>query len=163
MAEALTHRKQRPLEYIGIGGLVIVALILGIGRLKKGEKEDEVFSRKEFNKKWEEVEILEAKLPKDEKGITYDAEEARLPFKSPFDEEKKEEIEENVVLPEMSFQGMIWKSRRPQAIINNKVYDINDIIDIGTEEGKSEVKVKDISKDGIHLKYKGKEFIVRPK
>ena len=63
----------------------------------------------------------------------------------------------------MKFQGMIWKSFRPQAIINNKVYDVNDVVDIDTGEGGGEVKVIGIKEDGIHLKYKGKEFIARPK
>ena len=84
-----------------------------------------------------------------------------MPFKSPFDEiavgDKSQE--ENILLPEMQFQGMIWRSSRPQAIINNKVYDIKDVITV-TEE---KIEVKDIDKDGIHLIYKGKEFIVRPK
>ncbi|MEK7867918.1 MAG: hypothetical protein AAB157_00915, partial [Candidatus Omnitrophota bacterium] len=71
--------------------------------------------------------------------------------------------EENVVLPEMTFQGMVWKSSRPQAIINSKVYDIKDVINVGAEGLGEEIKIKDITKDGIHLIYKNKEFIVRPK
>lgn len=163
MAEAASLKKNRPLEYVIIGGLMILALILGIGRFKKSGTEDEVFSRKEFNQKWGEIEILETRLPKEESAIIYDAEELQIPFKGPFDEMEREEMGENIVLPEMSFQGMVWKSHRPQAIIDNKVYDINDIIKIGSGEMEQEIKVKDITKDGIHLQYRGKEFIVRPK
>jgi len=160
-----SSKKQHTIEYIAIGALVIVALIIGIARFKKGNIDDEVFSRKEFNEKWKEVEILEANVPENEKEIAYTIEDDRFPFKSPFDEiaEKKPEEEENVVLPEMQFQGMVWKSSRPQAIINNKVYDIKDVIDVGTGGLGGEIKIKDIAKDGIHLIYKNKEFIVRPK
>jgi hypothetical protein len=70
---------------------------------------------------------------------------------------------EIVVLPDMKFQGMVWKSQRPQAIINNKVYDIKDIIKLDEAGVLGEIKVNDIDKDGIHLMYKGREFIVRPK
>ncbi|MCX5693205.1 MAG: hypothetical protein NTX47_05950 [Candidatus Omnitrophica bacterium] len=159
MAEA-TPKKQHTIEYIAIGALVAAALIIGIARFKKGDTDDEVFSRKEFNKKWKEVEILEANVPNKENEISYTIGDANLPFKSPFDEvvENKESGEE-FLLPEMQFQGMIWKSSRPQAIINNKVYDIKDVITV--VEG--EIEVKDINKDGIHLIYKNKEFIVRPK
>ncbi len=164
MAEQ-TPKKQHTIEYIAIGALVIGALIIGITRFKKGDTDDEVFSRKEFNKKWKEVEMLEARVPKDEKKITYIMEDGKSPFKSPFDEvvENKAPEDNNAVLPEMRFQGMVWKSSRPQAIINNKVYDIEDVINVGAEGLGEEIKVKDIAEDGIHLIYKNKEFIVRPK
>jgi hypothetical protein len=159
-----TVKKQHMIEYIAIGALVVVALIIGMARFKKGDTDDEVFSRKEFNEKWKEVEILEANVPKKEKEIAYAVGDERFPFKSPFDDmiENKKPEEENVTLPEMQFQGMVWKSSRPQAIINNKVYDIKDTIKIDAET-EEVIRVKDIAKDGIHLVYKGKEFIVRPK
>jgi hypothetical protein len=163
MTEAIS-KKQHVVEYVAIGALVVAALIIGIARFKKSNTDDEVFSRKEFNKRWEEVEILEAKVPKMEKKIAYTVENDKMPFKSPFDDIKEEEsVEENVVLPDMKFQGMVWRSSRPQAIINNKVYDINDMVDVDTGAAGGEIKVKSIDKDGIHLIYKKKEFIVRPK
>jgi len=160
-----TPKRQHTIEYAAIGALVIAALVLGIARFKKGDTEDEVFSRKEFNKQWKEVEKLEEKVPKNEKEIVYTGEEDKIPFKSPFDEivKDKEAEEEKITLPEMRFQGMVWKSSRPQAIINNKVYDINDVISVTTGESEEKIKIKDINKDGIQLLYKGKGFIVRPK
>lgn len=159
-----TPKKQRLIEYVAIAGLVLVALFIGISRFKKGDRDDEVFSRKEFNKKWGEVEILEAKIPGQEKEIHYTLADGSVPFKGPFDEIEKEEVsDEQIVLPSMTFQGMIWKGYRPQAIINDKVYDINDTVEIGTGEAVEEAKVTAIKEDGIHLRYKGKEFIVRPK
>lgn len=154
-------KKQHTIEYIAIGALVVAAIIIGIARFKKGDIDDEVFSRKEFNNKWKEVEILEANVPNKENKISYTIEDDDMPFKSPFDEiavENKVQ-EESILLPEMQFQGMVWRSSMPQAVINNKVYDIKDVITV--TEG--EIKVKDIDKDGIHLIYKNKEFIVRPK
>ncbi len=165
MAEQ-TPKKQHTIEYIAISALVVGALIIGITRFKKGDTDDEVFSRKEFNKKWKEVEILEANVPKDGKKITYTMEDDKLPFKSPFDEiveNKAPEEDNNAVLPEMRFQGMVWKSSRPQAIINNKVYDVKDVIKLGAETGEEGVMVKDVTVEGIHLMYKNKEFIVKPK
>ncbi|PIW68239.1 MAG: hypothetical protein COW10_03635 [Candidatus Omnitrophica bacterium CG12_big_fil_rev_8_21_14_0_65_42_8] len=159
MAE-LTHKKQHTIEYIAISALVMSALIIGIARFKKGDVDDEVFSRKEFNKKWKEIEILEANVPNKENKIVYAIEDESAPFKSPFDETvENKESAEIVLLPDMQFQGMIWKSSRPQAIINNKVYDVKDVISVTG----GEVEVKGVDKDGIHLIYKNKEFIVRPK
>jgi len=161
MAET-APKKQHTIEYIAIGALVLVALVIGVARFKKGDANDEVFSRKEFTQKWKEVEILEAGVPKNEKTITFAPDEETSPFKNPFDDtEEIKQTDENVVLPEMQYQGMIWKSTRPQAIINNKVYDIKDVINVDVAgEG---IEIKDINKDGIHLVYKKKEFIVRPK
>ena len=163
MAEG-APKKQHTVEYIAMGALVVAALIIGMKRFQKSSTNDEVFSRKEFNKKWEEVVILEAGVPKKEKEIAYTAEDGIFPFKGPIDDvEQNEKPEESVTLPEMKYQGMIWKSSRPQAIINNKVYDIKDVIKADAETGEEDILVKDIAKDGVHLIYKNKEFIVRPK
>jgi hypothetical protein len=160
MAES-TPKKQYTVEYIAISALVAVALIIGILRFKKSGSDDEVFSRKEFNSKWKEVEILEVSIPKKENKIDYAIEDGKAPFKSPFDETmESKESNEVILLPDMQFQGMVWKSSRPQAIINNKVYDVKDVINIA--EGET-IEIKDINKDGIHLMYKNREFIVRPK
>jgi len=165
MAEQMSQ-KQHTTEYIAISALVVIALIIGIAKFKKGDTDDEVFSRKEFNKKWQEVEVLEASVPKIENEIIYTAENEKFPFKSPFDETtkyKEEIVDENVTLPELLFQGMVWKSSRPQVIINNKVYDVKDVINVSAEAGDGGILVKDIAKEGVHLIYKNKEFIVRPK
>lgn len=157
--------KKQQLEYIGVGALVLVALLIGLTRFKKGDRNDEVFSRKEFNEKWAEIEILEAKVPEEESGVVYLAGTGRVPFKSPLEEEavSMKSTGESVALPDMKFQGMVWSSIRPQAIINDKLYDIDDVIEVGLGETKSQVKIKDITKDGIRLRFDGKEFIVRPK
>ena len=78
-------KKQYNIEYIAIGALVVAALIIGIVRFKKGSADDEVFSRKEYDKKWKEVEILENQIPKKEKEFAYSKNDDKAPFKSPFD------------------------------------------------------------------------------
>lgn len=160
----MADAKKQNIEYIGITVLVIVALIIGITRFRKKDKDDEIFSRTEFNKKWEEVEVLEAKVPEEEKDIRYPSEVKRLPFKSPFEKEKAQPIEEvDVTLPSLEFQGMVWNSVRPQVIIDNKVYDIEDTIEVGSGDAKAKIKIKDITRDGVYLRYKAREFIVKPK
>ncbi|MDP8230906.1 MAG: hypothetical protein P9L93_07380 [Candidatus Gorgyraea atricola] len=155
--------KKQQIEYIGVGALVLVALLIGLTRFKKGDNNDEVFSRKEFNEKWAEVEVLEAKVPEEESGVAYLAGTGRVPFKSPLEEEAVSVEDESAILPEMKFQGMVWSSIRPQAIIDDKLYDVDDVIEVGLGETKSQVKIKDITRTGIRLRFKGKDFIVRPK
>lgn len=161
MAEA--NLKKQQMEYIGIGLLVLVAFFIGVSRFKKKDKDDEVFSRKEFNKKWTEVEILEKKVPKEEKKLAYTVYSDRDPFRGPLEKEQDEEVvDASITLPSMTFQGMIWSSRRPQAIIDNSVYDVGDVIIIGSGETADEVKIKGIDKKGIHLRYKGVDFLKTP-
>jgi len=155
--------KKQQMEYIVVGLLVVVAVFIGLAKFKKKGKDDEVFSRKEFNERWEEVEILEENLPEEEKGISYTADAERIPFKSPFEGKEVELAGEEIILPEMTFQGMVWNSARPQAIIDNKVYDKLDTIEIAAGEAMIKVKINDITKDGIYLEYKRKKFLVRPK
>lgn len=158
--------KKRTMEYVAVGALVLIAVFIGISRFKKKEADDEVFSRTRFNEEWKEVEILESKLPEEEKGISYMLDGETSPFKSPLTDKKKIQITDvEVSLPSsLSFQGMIWNSKRPQAIINNKVYDVNDIVEIESEELTSEkIKIVDVTREGIYLRYKGKDFLVRPK
>jgi len=151
--------KKQQMEYIGIGVLVLIALFVGINKFKKSEGSDEIFSRKEFKERWKEVEILESSIPREEGNVRYEAVD-RIPFKSPLESMQKARVaEEEVILPTLTLHGMVWNSARPQVIINSKIYDIGDFIEIGEEV----IKVIDITKEGIFLRYKGKEFIVRPK
>lgn len=155
--------KRQQMEYIAVGALVLVALFIGISKFKKKDTDDEVFSRKEFEEKWVEVEIIEAKVPKKEKGTQYATDTDRIPLKSPFEEEDALDAGEDVTLPTITFQGMVWSSVRPQAIIDNVVYDKGETIEVGTGEEKSKILIEDIARDGIYLRYKGRQFIVRPK
>ncbi len=159
--------KKQQMEYMAVGLLVLVALFIGISRFKKKETDNEVFSRSKFNKAWKEVENLQSKRPKEEKGVLYGLDDSITPFQSPIKDKREIEIaDEGIVLPSMTFQGMIWNSRRPQAIINNKVYDVGDVIEISAgilKDSGYKVKIGDITKDGVYLRYKGKDFLVRSK
>lgn len=165
MAE--TDPKKKHMEYIAITGLVVVALFIGISRFRKtSEKGGEAFSKEKFEEQWKEIEILEKNLPMEEKAVSYDTDSEKEPFKSPIESKKRDMVtEEDIFLPSMKFQGMIWNSSRPQAIINDKVYDVNDVIyNIGSGEGEMfPIKITEITKKGIYLRYKGKGFLVRPK
>lgn len=158
---AKTNLTKQQKEYAAVILLVIVSLFIGMQKFKKKDVDDEVFSRNEFNEKWKEVEILEKVMPKGIEAISY-VDSERIPFEGPFDKEKEKlEVDESITLPALTFQGMVWNSQRPQAIIDNKVYDIGDSIVLGQDQ--DEIKVKDIAKNGMILEYKRKEFIVRPK
>ena len=53
-------------------------------------------------------------------------------------------------LPEVNIQGVIWSKRLPQVIINDKVMRVGDRI--------KEFEIREITKKGIVLFYKGKYF-----
>ncbi|MBU4311501.1 MAG: hypothetical protein KJ706_02125 [Candidatus Omnitrophica bacterium] len=154
--------KRQQMEYMAVGALVLAALFVGVSKFKKKAPDDEVFSRKQFEEKWADVKVLEANVPKREKGAQYATETERIPLKSPFEEEDLD-VDEDVTLPSMTFQGMVWSSVRPQAIINSKVYDKGEVIEIVAGEGIDKILIEDIARDGIYLRYKGRQFIVRPK
>jgi hypothetical protein len=60
--------------------------------------------------------------------------------------------EGDVVLPALTIAGIIWGSSFPQAIINDKVVKAGDMV--------GDVLVDSISKDGLVLLYKKKQFIL---
>lgn len=68
---------------------------------------------------------------------------------------EKEEIEKqaaHIRLPSIVVEGLIWGGEHPSAVINGKVLKIGDGIEGAT--------IKDITKKGIILNYKGLELIV---
>jgi hypothetical protein len=69
---------------------------------------------------------------------------------------EKEEVkfEEEIILPEFKLQGILWGGKRPQAIINDRVFDKGMVID--------EAEIINIDKEGVIFLYKNKKFIVRP-
>jgi len=156
-------KKKQQMEYMTVGVLIVIALLVGVSRFKKKDNDDEVFSRKKFNEQWKEVQILEESVPKKEFGVNYFAGLDETPFKGPMDELKKVTLEkqEEVFLPTLNVQGMVWNSARPQVIINGAVYDINDAIILEGAEGK--IIIRDVLKEGIHLRYMGQSFMVKPR
>lgn len=57
-----------------------------------------------------------------------------------------------IIPPTFSISGIIWNSRRPQAIIDNEVVDIGDVIKDAT--------IKTIKKTGIDIEYEGEIFTI---
>jgi len=80
------------------------------------------------------------------------------PFKSVLPEIQKtatvvqEEYKEEVALPVVNIQGLIWGGKEPLAIINNKVYKVGDLIE--------DIKIINIEKEGVSVIYRGKNFVL---
>ena len=54
-----------------------------------------------------------------------------------------------------ALEGLVWNTRRPQAIINGQVVE---------KGGKIEnTEILDIQKEGVKMRYKGKDFFLRNK
>ncbi|MEW6101077.1 MAG: hypothetical protein AB1481_02150 [Candidatus Omnitrophota bacterium] len=67
-------------------------------------------------------------------SVIYDAETLRDPFEQRFVREENEKdgkitIQPSQPLPQLTVQGVIWGSSRPQAIINGNVVNIGDTVD----------------------------------
>jgi hypothetical protein len=67
---------------------------------------------------------------------------------------QESEESEEIVPPELAVQGLIWKSERPQAIINNRVVDVGDSV--------LDAKIVDIRKSSIDIQYQGMMFTIKP-
>ncbi len=93
---------------------------------------------------------------------TYTSQNLRDPFESPFEikreaYESKAEPEVSPIrseLPNLEVQGMIWGSKTPQAIINDTVVRVDEVI--------ADATILDIRKEGIYVLYEGRQYILRP-
>ena len=92
------------------------------------------------------------------KKVEYTSQDLRDPFRSPFEMEKVLDKGAGVApeagLSHLQVQGMVWSSKMPQAIINDTVVRIGEVID-GAE-------ILDIRKEGIYMLYQGRQYIIRP-
>jgi hypothetical protein len=70
------------------------------------------------------------------------------------DESSDLAYKEEVIPPEFFISGLIWNTDFPQAIINDKVVGIGDVVE--------DAEILDITKDGIKIQYQGEEFFVTP-
>jgi hypothetical protein len=79
-------------------------------------------------------------------AVQYQAADSRDPFQSPF--QKKVETAgaaEGASLPSLTVQGLIWGGNFPQAIINNKVVKVGDVIE--------DAQVINIDKNGVTIMF----------
>ena len=89
--------------------------------------------------------------------LEYTTGNLRDPFEpEPFEEEEEEALMNQTTsqskLPFLSIQGIVWGSGLPQAIINNQVVKIGDLI--------KGVRVVDISKEGVTVFYEGRQQLI---
>lgn len=85
--------------------------------------------------------------------IEYTAEKLRDPFQGVKieKEEKASEITTPTALPpSLTIQGLVWGGSFPQAIINNKVFKVGDMI-----EG---CRIIDINKGGVTIFFGGRQY-----
>lgn len=89
--------------------------------------------------------------------VEYRADKLRDPFRTYLKKEEPKEVPQEITLvkpkldlEKLNVQGIIWGGKIPQAIINNKVLTIGDLIE-GAE-------ILSIEKKGITLSYSGAIF-----
>lgn len=127
-------RVRKNILIMSLLGLIIYSLRIG----KLAFCEEEAFNRIELNEKNFRDPFVSL-LPS--KEIIYQAKPAKTEPGQP-------------TLPDFSVQGLIWGTGKPQAIINNKVYNIGEQV-----EG---AKIIEISRDGVKVSYQDKIFLVAP-
>ena len=86
--------------------------------------------------------------------VRYTSQDLRDPFQSPFEMGESPTEGPAVGLPQLTVQGMVWGSKMPQAIINNTVVKVGEVIE-GAE-------ILDIRKEGVYVLYQGRQYILRP-
>ena len=88
--------------------------------------------------------------------LEYNAYNLRDPFEDLLTQKKEgirkpgESEGETVTPPRLSVQGLVWGGRTPQAIIDNRVVKVGDVIE--------EAEIIEISKDGVTMVYKKRIF-----
>lgn len=88
--------------------------------------------------------------------VKYTSQDLRDPFQSPF-EMGVGAIEQPMVSPgltHLKIQGIVWGSKMPQAIINNAVVGVGEVI--------AGVEILDIRREGVYVLYEGRQYILRP-
>jgi hypothetical protein len=87
--------------------------------------------------------------------VEYRADTLRNPFEQPLvftesEEDVSFQDKDEKIAPDLVVQGLIWGSSLPQAIINNKVVKVGDVI-----QGAD---IIDISKEGVLVLFAGTEY-----
>lgn len=81
--------------------------------------------------------------------VTKDPFIPQLPAKKP--PKQIEPPPKEIPKPMLSIQGLVWQTSMPQAIVNNKVVKMGDSL-------TDEIKILDVSRDGISIEYQGATF-----
>ncbi len=77
-----------------------------------------------------------------------------MPINTRISTPSPEGTEEAIPTPQVTLSGLVWNSTRPQAIMNGRVVNIGDKIDVWT--------IRNISKQGVELTFEGTDFLVEP-
>jgi len=91
-------------------------------------------------------------LPVKIKEKKYPAAKPSNPVSNPVEKRESQKNVKEIVLPKFTVTGIVWGKIRSRAIIGHSVYRVGDII--------KGAKILDITKQGIHMIYQGKEFWV---
>ena len=62
--------------------------------------------------------------------------------------------------PVLKISGLVWNTKRPQAIVNGRVVDVGDKFTVGDQA--QDVKIISIAKEGIEVEFMGKNFNMTP-
>ncbi len=92
-------------------------------------------------------------LSKDSHAIEYTGQSLRDPFSST--KMGGSSIKDEIATLSFTLEGFVWNTKRPQAIINGQVVEVGSKIE--------NAEILDIQKGGVKMRYKGKEFFLRPK
>jgi len=60
--------------------------------------------------------------------------------------------EPQLAKPKFSISGLVWNTDRPQAIINNQIYDVGDVIQQWT--------ITEINKEGIEINFREQSYFI---
>ena len=135
---------------------IIILLIFGlifdtslVFAAKSKQKKDEIVKKKPVKRKRHEIKYT---------GIT----QKRNPFSPPKEIVKMMEMAEedtgfakieSVKMPKVEVQGIIWSKTMPQVIVNGAVMNTGEYI--------QDFQIKEITRKGIVLFYKGKDYLLR--
>ena len=113
-----------------------------------------------------QVKTLSAAQPENSPGqqeqinrpkVEYKAQGLRDPFQPLLTEQKVNNVavpQEEKPLPNFTVQGVVWGGVFPQAIINDKIVKIGDML--------GEAKILEIDKKGITVLFANKEYVLSP-
>lgn len=109
--------------------------------------------------------VVEAPIPMvsgERMPAHYTASQYRDPLVSLLPQPKSERAPEQaaeqpkpvVVAPALKVEGMLWGGRRPQVLIDGRLYQIGDTV--------QHSQIMDISRDGVTVMSQGATFVLRP-
>ena len=142
----------------------IICAMFSIPSIAYTKSDDQTFSKLESGLITVEN-PFESQLPKVEKPqIVIPDKPPKETTKEPAPNQAKEQVsfepivnQQTIIekpLPNVTINGIIWNSDRPQAIINGKITDIGDTI--------SEIRITDIRKTGIDGLFDGRTVTLQP-